>query len=54
MEQNMNTAIQMKPRVEKTCKDLAAELGAQFAAAAPKNDADNAFVHEKINQQQGS
>ncbi len=42
----MNTAIQMKPRVEKTWKDLAAELGAQFAAAAAKNDADNAFVHD--------
>ena len=42
----MNTAIQMNPRIEKTWKDLAAELGAQFAAAAANHDADNAFIHD--------
>lgn len=42
----MNTAIQTKPRVEKTWNDLAAELGEQFAAAAAEHDADNAFVHD--------
>ena len=42
----MNTAIPMKSRVEKSWHDLAAELGARFAAAAADHDAGNAFVHD--------
>ena len=42
----MNTAIHIKPRTEITPRELAAELGAQFAAAAENNDADNVFVHD--------
>ena len=32
--------------LEKNWKGLAAGLGAQFAAAAAKNDADNTFIHD--------
>ena len=42
----MNSAIQMQSSVENTWQDLAAELGAQFAAEAANHDADNAFVHD--------
>ena len=42
----MNAAIQIKPREATNWQDLAAGLGAQFAAAAAKNDADNSFVHD--------
>ena len=40
----MSTVMKMNPRVEKTGRELAAELGKEFAARAADHDADNRFV----------
>ena len=40
----MNTAIKMNPRVKPTWKELAAELGQEFAAASAEHDKGNRFV----------
>ena len=40
----MSMVIKMNTQVEKTWRELAAELGEEFAAAAAGHDADNRFV----------
>ena len=40
----MSTVINMNTQVEKTWRELAAELGVEFAAAATGHDADNRFI----------
>ena len=42
----MNTAIKLNIEDEKSWKELASQLGAQFAAAAAEHDSENRFVHD--------